>query len=158
MSIDITTNPGSAPGQGAAIPLRPSDEPTPHLQIGPYILIIDDELGVVDMLGDLLAVEGWQTVGLKSPMAAWTFLKHSRQIPSLILLDLMMPAMPGTEFLIYQHIDAELKGIPVILMSAGVNLQQLPQNLDVVAFLPKPFNLPQLFDLCATYCPRTLSP
>ncbi len=125
---------------------------------GPYILIIDDDGLIVDLLTEILEPEGWRTIGMRSAMAGWNFLKNVRLIPSLILLDHMMPDMLGTEFIIYQNADDELDRIPVVLMSAGVNLQQLPPNLDVVGFLPKPFDIPRLYDLCERYCRRTKQP
>lgn len=129
----------------------------PHPPTGPYILIIDDETDIVDMLTELLGAEGWQTIGVKSAMAGWTFLKNVRLLPSLILLDLMLPDMDGKEFIIYQHADDELERIPVVIMSAAANQRQLRSGLEIVAFLPKPFDIPHLFELCATYCRRTLS-
>ncbi len=153
----ISDDQTSATSQEAAHRLsqmRASDAPP----TGPYILIIDDDAAVVDLLSDLLEDEGWSTIGMRNGMAGWNFLKNVRLIPSLILLDHMMPDMLGTEFIIYQNADDELDRIPVVLMSAGVNLQQLPPNLDVVGFLPKPFDLPYLFELCATYCRRTKPP
>ncbi len=63
--------------------------------------------------------------------------------------------MQGTEFLIYQHADDELDRIPVVLMSAGAQLQQLGPKLNVVATLPKPFDFEHLLTIAGRYCRRT---
>ncbi len=160
MMID-GNNPGasaSADDAGTSLPQTGISATTPQPPTAPYILIFDDDTGVVTMLTELLEAQGWRTIGMRSGMAAWTFLKNVRLIPSLILLDVMMPDMLGSEFVIYQRVDNELERIPVALMSGDVNLQQLPPGLEVVAFLPKPFDIARLFELCAKYCRRTNCP
>jgi CheY-like chemotaxis protein len=159
MILDTRTTAGtsSPTNAGHNVPQSTTARGTNRSPDGPYILIIDDDADIVDVLVKLLESVGWQAIGMRSGTAAHTFLKHTRLIPSLILLDLMMPDMNGDEFILFQQIDADLKHIPVVIVSAGVNKQALSSRLDIVAFLPKPFDVPQLLNLCESYCPRTLN-
>jgi DNA-binding response OmpR family regulator len=59
-----------------------------------------------------------------------------------IVLDLMMPVMDGAA--VKQHIDAERLPVPVLLMSANVELPELAVELGVADFIAKPLDLSTL--------------
>ena len=57
------------------------------------ILIVDDNREIVDSLGKLLAIEGYDILTAYDGMEALEVLERSR--PDLILLDVMMPRLNG---------------------------------------------------------------
>lgn len=73
------------------------------------ILIVDDP-DIGNMLAEVLAKAGYETVRAYSGTEALLVLEKSR--PDLILLDLMLPGLSGEQVLPY------LRDIPVIVLSA----------------------------------------
>lgn len=76
-----------------------------------------------------------------------------RERPDLILLDLMMPVMDGSQFFeqfrARQHPGAER--VPVLLISAGHGLPEQARTLGTDGYLPKPFDLDRLLDEVARF-------
>lgn len=68
---------------------------------------------------------------------ALAWLRH-HPAPSLILLDMMMPVMNGTEFRERQREDPDLAKIPVVLMSAGAKIEEEAAALGAVGVIGKP--------------------
>jgi DNA-binding response OmpR family regulator len=109
------------------------------------ILIVDDEPQDRKLLEALLKPEGYSTTMASTGEAALTAVH--RQVPDLILLDVMMPGMDG-----YQVARA-LKGhpatsnIPIIMVTAQTDRSALFQGLDAGAeeFLTKPVNRAELW-------------
>jgi len=81
------------------------------------ILIIEDEPDVVDMLTlNLRKVEGFTISSAKDGVAG---LRQAREeMPALIILDLMLPKMPGLEVCKILKNDAATKHIPIIMLTA----------------------------------------
>src|SRR5215213_2970445 len=81
------------------------------------ILIIEDEPDVVDMLTlNLRKVEGFTISSAKDGVAG---LRQAREeMPALIILDLMLPKMPGLEVCKVLKNDAATKHIPIIMLMA----------------------------------------
>jgi CheY-like chemotaxis protein len=112
----------------------------------PIILIVDDEAPIRHVLLDLLADEGYQTMGAPNGRIA---LEMAREYhPDLILMDVMMPEFNGRQTLSALHAEPTLATIPVVLMSAAG--QALARSDDAAAFLPKPFDLQHVLDVIKT--------
>jgi CheY-like chemotaxis protein len=73
-------------------------------------------------------------------------------LPSVILLDLMMPVMDGWQFRTEQLRDPALAAIPVILISADGTVREKAAALSAAAFLRKPIDVEQLLALVRQYC------
>lgn len=107
----------------------------------PRILVVDDEFTVRRLTSVLLQRTGYlvdsAADGLK---ALWHI--ESKGIPSLAIVDLMMPVMDGQEFV--EH--ARLKGwrFPTILASASLEAPEVARDLGVQGFLAKPYDVEQL--------------
>lgn len=67
----------------------------------------------------------------------------------LILLDVMMPEMPGDVFIERKSQNPLWKDIPVAVMSA---LEELPSSLSGYAFLKKPMGLDDLRNVVEKCC------
>jgi CheY-like chemotaxis protein len=72
--------------------------------------------------------------------------------PRLILLDLTMPVMGGTEFRKVQLEDLELAAIPTVVMTARRDPGTQVSGLSVRACLAKPLQLDELLRIVAHYC------
>ncbi len=111
----------------------------------PTVLIIEDADENRQMLRTYLGKLGYDVVeaanGLEGIKAA------KAHIPSIILLDLMMPVAQGDLTLGFMRSTPELRNIPVIVTSAHPNAERIAQQLGANACLMKPFQLSDLRDL-----------
>ena len=109
----------------------------------PLVLVVDDDDGIREAIVDLLADEGFETIGASNGVEALNFLADSERKPSLILLDLMMPMLDGWTFCKVRQGLSMVMDIPVIAVSAApMNGTQVPLRVD--ATLPKPFDPDEL--------------
>ena len=116
------------------------------------VLIVDDDGDVRTGIADLLEDEGYTCLLAEQGLEALETLRL--QLPSLILLDLVMPVMNGVEFLTRLRRDPRYRDIPTVVMTAanervaGVKLETLD-----VPFLQKPVDMTNLNRILARYCP-----
>ena len=80
------------------------------------ILIVDDEEDLRNLLDMNLRRDGFETVLAASGSEAMERLKEHH--PSLIVLDLMLPDLPGTEVCRRIRANPELTGVPIIMLTA----------------------------------------
>ncbi len=111
---------------------------------GRTILIVDDEQDLLDLLKYNFEQEGFRTVtaldGAEGLQCA------QRDDPDLIVLDIMMPEMDGIEVCQKIRQDANLRGKPVIMLTARTEEQDYIEGLDVGAdvYIGKPVSVPVL--------------
>jgi CheY-like chemotaxis protein len=111
------------------------------------VLVVDDDQELREILGVLLGTEGYETVGCRDGVDAWTKL-HEGPAPSLILLDLMMPRMDGRRFRELQAAEPALARIPTVLMTASRNVDGIAAN----AVIFKPLEFEELLSLVKYHC------
>ena len=104
------------------------------------ILIIDDHDAVRLLLG-LTFKNQYSVTTKKDGMEGMAWLA-SGNIPDLIILDMEMPRLNGLEFLQQLRTSGVFRNIPVILVSANENEEEISQTFDlgIVDFIQKPFN------------------
>jgi CheY-like chemotaxis protein len=83
----------------------------------PSVLIVDDDPAVRELVSTTLEGSGLKTAQAVNGRAAIDWLNNN-PLPSLILLDLMMPVMDGFEFLEEIRNDEELIDVPVVVLTA----------------------------------------
>ena len=82
----------------------------------PKILIIDDEQDVIDLLSLHLRKGGFALTTATDGAAGLRLARE--EAPALIILDLMLPKMPGLEICKVLKTDAATRGIPVLMLTA----------------------------------------
>lgn len=119
-----------------------------------YVLIVDDNRSVSEPLADVLVEEGYMAICLDNGRDALNYLRTAPSLPSLILLDLMMPIMDGWTFRSTQLSDPKLNPIPIAVMTAGVEFMYVDQvaHMDAVAFLAKPLDVNRVLAIVDRYC------
>ena len=110
------------------------------------ILVVDDEPDVRDGLTLLLRTRGYAVTSAGDGQEALDELRGPAR-PWLILLDLMMPVMDGFEFRVRQLQDPELAGLPVVVFSAGGDLDRKVASLGAVTWLTKPVEATVLLEV-----------
>jgi CheY-like chemotaxis protein len=103
------------------------------------VLIVEDAEEIRSSMAELLASEGYEVDSAANGLEALQKLTSSSTLPGLILLDLMMPEMDGYQFRAEQQRDERLAKIPVLLMTAGGDVQAKARELGVGGHLKKPF-------------------
>lgn len=116
------------------------------------ILLVEDDEGNREALKELLEVEGYSVSTAAHGAEALALLRRGGEPPGLILLDMMMPVMNGSEFRQVQKSDPALCDIPVVLMSAGARLNDEATALGVAAVIGKPPNVDAMLAELARLC------
>jgi two-component system OmpR family response regulator len=106
------------------------------------IMIIDDELGVRELLGDALKLAGFETVAASDAMVAQTMLRTIK--PDLLIVDINMPLMDGFEFI--ERIRGNGDNTPALMLSARGDRADITRGLTLGAddYVTKPFGLEEL--------------
>jgi DNA-binding response OmpR family regulator len=102
------------------------------------ILIIEDEDTLGDALSSVLQDEGHETFLAMNGQEGLKLLEETR--PHLVILDLMLPIVEGTEVL--EQRSETARDVPVVVISSAS--RELLQDQAVTAFLEKPFTLESL--------------
>ena len=107
------------------------------------ILVVDDELGIRDLLCEILNDEG-HTVEL-AENAAQARAARLREAPDLVLLDIWMPDTDGVT-LLKEWSTAGVLTMPVIMMSGHATIDTAVEatRIGALAFLEKPITLQKL--------------
>jgi DNA-binding NtrC family response regulator len=107
------------------------------------ILVVDDELGIRDLLSEILNDEGHQVELAEN--AAQARQARSRARPDLVLLDIWMPDTDGVT-LLKEWSSSGLLTMPVIMMSGHATIDTAVEatKIGAMAFLEKPITLQKL--------------
>ena len=108
------------------------------------ILLVEDDYDVREALVETLRDRGYEVQTAADGEQALKVLRGGLR-PGLILLDLMMPRMSGSEFRMAQVRDPELSVFPVVLLSADGRMEEKAQALKVDGAVRKPIDLDELF-------------
>jgi CheY-like chemotaxis protein len=112
----------------------------------PVILVIDDDGDYCETLSILLSGEGYAVVCTDNGREALDYV--SRSIPSLIILDLMMPMIGGWEFLRQRRLDPRLNSVPVVVTTGS----GLVDKIDGASVLHKPVDFGVLLNAVRQNC------
>jgi CheY-like chemotaxis protein len=80
------------------------------------ILCIEDDQDMIDYIELILGKAGFEVIGADGGAEGLDAMR--RELPDLILLDLMMPGMDGAEVLLQKREDETIRDIPVIALTA----------------------------------------
>ena len=117
-----------------------------HSRVG-IILVVDDQEGVRGLLRRELTDRGHTVLEAADGAEALHLVRRRNGAVDLILSDVVMPQMNGTE--LATHIGVEFPDVPVILMSAftPAGVARVGVGESLVPVLQKPFEPTQLADL-----------
>jgi two-component system phosphate regulon response regulator PhoB len=109
------------------------------------ILIVEDEPDLVQSLSFALEREGFDTISTESGERALSLCTGDSP-PDLVLLDLMLPDLSGTEVCRRLRADERTRGLPVIMMTARIDEIDRVVGFEVGAddYVPKPFSVREL--------------
>ena len=112
------------------------------------VLIVDDDRDIGEMLKQVITEQtNYRVLWIAESDLVLHAAAHLH--PSLILLDYMMPTMDGLK--LYDHLQGteNMRGVPVVLISARATLPFEALRERGIYILRKPFELSDLLDLVA---------
>ena len=131
-----------APGGGLTVTTKPAAQPTQpapaaksvDLQ-GKVVLVIDDELDSRTLLSHVLDEFGCEVIAASSGEQGLRIAREFR--PHIITVDLLMPQMDGWQFVRQLKADADLRHIPLVVVSI-LAVENRGRILGAVDVLQKP--------------------
>lgn len=126
------------------VPEPESGLPFPHvsdLEASARILVVEDDEAIADVVRRSLRVEGHEVRSAGDGVEALSLAEEFA--PDLIVLDLGLPRLDGTEVL--KRVRAE-SDVPILVLTARVDVTDRVEGLDSGAddYLPKPFERDEL--------------
>lgn len=111
------------------------------------ILIIDDDKSFQFSLKLYLEEKNFLVKTVENALEGFEFL--NQELPSVILLDIMMPQISGYQFLEFVRSTPQLSCIPIIILTAkGLTADRIQgYSLGCNAYLSKPFNSEELLSI-----------
>ena len=123
---------------------RPAPVPAkrpPVARLGKTILIADDEADLVELVGFNLERNGYDV--LRAPDGTTALRLAQQHSPDLVILDVMMPGLDGTEVCRRLKGDPKTSRIPVVLLTAKGEETDVVVGLTIGAddYVTKPFSM-----------------
>ncbi|WP_153796247.1 response regulator transcription factor [Foetidibacter luteolus] len=112
-----------------------------------HIVIIEDDAFILDTMSILLESEGYKVTGYSNGSV---ILDNELEMPDLLIVDRQLPGIDGITLCRKFKSEPLTKNIPVILMSASSDIEQLAQDALADGSLEKPFKADNLFNMLAS--------
>jgi DNA-binding response OmpR family regulator len=121
-----------------------------------YVLVVDDDQSILSVVMLLLETEGLTGIGLTESERVLPFLQEmeqrgSQHLPTLILLDLMMPKVSGYDIARWLAEHELYTGIPILVMTADARVRDKSAVPGADDFLFKPFQIDALISRVEHY-------
>lgn len=112
------------------------------------ILVVDDEIGIRELLSEILFDEGYQVYLAENAEQARAY--RNEHEPDLVLLDIWMPDTDGIA-LLKEWVEQDLLTMPVVMMSGHGTIETAVEatRIGAVDFLEKPIALQKLLSTIA---------
>lgn len=117
------------------------------------ILVVEDEPIILSNIGEILSLVGYVPTMMPDGMAALEYLqgqiKEKKNLPALILCDLMMPRLDGYELLERVRSTPELAKTPFVVLSAKSAPEDFSKAFALGAseYMVKPFEVELLIEV-----------
>ena len=109
------------------------------------ILVVDDELDIRESLQELFEDAGSRVVTAADGAEALELM--DAEAPCVVILDLVMPNVSGTEVYDSMRQDDRLREVPVVIATSDP--ARAPRDVPV---LRKPIDVTRLMDVVRRYC------
>jgi CheY-like chemotaxis protein len=108
------------------------------------ILIVDDEVDTLRLVGMMLEGEGYDIVAAKNGQRAIALARS--EAPDLIILDIMMPDVDGYAVAAQLRREIATRSIPILIFTAksGIDDKSLGLDLGADGFITKPISTREL--------------
>ena len=109
------------------------------------LLVVEDDPDLAQILQELLEEEGYGVRVARTGREAFEWLRFN--VPSLIVLDLLIPDIAGWEFDAKRRQDPRLAEVPVVVTSGLPPRVAAARGMKAVARLAKPYAIDDLLSI-----------
>jgi DNA-binding response OmpR family regulator len=112
------------------------------------VLVVDDDSSLRVLVTKALEANGYAVTQASDGLAASELLGQATPLPDLLICDIMMPTIDGFSLARLIKGRAELRGIPIIFLTARAAAEDVVHGIKLGAkhYLQKPFKLKELID------------
>jgi len=110
----------------------------------PYALVVEDEAALVELIRYNLVREGYEVAVASDGDDA--LLQIAERQPDIVLLDWMLPKLPGIEVARRLRAQQATRNLPIIMLTARAEESDRVRGLDIGAddYMTKPFSMSEL--------------
>lgn len=118
----------------------------PYKNMSQHILIIEDEPDIAESLRYNFEREGFKTSIAESGEKGLRYALDEKSVPSLVVLDLMLPGMSGLELCRRLRREPQTRKTPIIMLTAKVTEADKVAGLEIGAddYIVKPFSVKEV--------------
>jgi len=106
------------------------------------VMVCDDHQSILDVVQLMLESSGFEVITELDSTQLISGIKKNN--PDVLLLDLWMPVLSGEQILALIRNDEEIKNLPVIVLSASANGDDIAHDAGANSFVAKPFDMDDL--------------
>ncbi len=119
------------------------------------IYLVEDDESIRELVTYTLKSQGMDAMGFERPSLFWKEMK--KELPSLLLLDIMLPEEDGLSILKKLRIRPDTRKLPIIMLTARGSEYDTVVGLDSGAddYIPKPFRMMELISRIKALLRRT---
>lgn len=102
------------------------------------VIVVEDEPDAAELFAEMMRVSGFRVFKTYSSTPAISMI--AKELPDVVILDIMMPDVSGLEVLRFMRREPQLKHTPVIVVSARSMPSDIKEGLEAGAtiYLTKP--------------------
>ena len=108
------------------------------------IMVVDDDDGILDAISVLLESSNFEVE--TSPDGEALLKLETKNLPDLILLDVLLSGKDGRELCKILKSQKSTKQIPIIMLSAHPSASETVADFGADDFIPKPFEMDELLN------------
>jgi DNA-binding response OmpR family regulator len=105
------------------------------------IVVADDDSDILEVINLILNVKGYD---VKTEKNAENLLTMKEDLPDLLLLDIWMSGVDGRDICRQLKSRQETKDLPVIMLSANIDIKNMSVDCGATDYLAKPFDINEL--------------
>jgi two-component system cell cycle response regulator DivK len=117
------------------------------------VLVVDDNAKNVKLAGDVLRVAGFRTLEAASGGDAIALARAHR--PDVILMDIRLPDMEGTDAMRQLKDDDRTADIPVVALTSLTTNEEWFRSVGFDGYLEKPISVTEFAEQVRGYCRRS---
>lgn len=132
-------------------PIGPNKKSFAKPYVMDSILVVEDEQIILELITDVLEMYGYKVRAFSNADTAWEYISAHHYPPRLLITDLRMPGdMDGVELV--KRVQSIQPQTPIVVASGHHGDSEL-LNDPKVFWLPKPFNIDKLHEVCQKLAP-----
>src|SRR5579864_5090181 len=121
------------------------------------VFILEDDVPIADVIGELLEDEGYN-VNVANTAEEALKLLETVPMPDTFVVDYMLPDMNGRQFIESIRVRfGQRKLPPVLMLTASKEGEAIANALQLIDFMPKPFDNAELLEHIAKLVKRNVN-